>query len=257
MSAPTDTKDTKIRLSESITGETQKHLMELVQSLTSQGATRMHVDCSDLSRLTREHIWLLMQVQTLCEAQGIAVLLTAPTPTLFNIETLGSLIEASSSLTKRTAPKVEPVPAPAAPQQDPHKFEQIVRASATDIARSTREFESYLGRIGLQKVDRYVLRTLYTEAVQNIYRHAGLRDSQEFQIVVERSDKCISLTFIDEGPRFDPTAESALSEQISDPEVTEFPHFGIKMLKRLADDLTYQRSQSNKNVLRIIKELQQ
>jgi len=113
-----------------------------------------------------------------------------------------------------------------------------------------------MAQLKVEKVDRYVLRTLYTEAVQNIYRHAGLKDNQEIQVQVERTGKCLSLTFVDEGHEFDPTAESALNDQISDPEAVEFPHFGIKMLKRLADDITYQRSQSGKNVLRIIKELQ-
>ncbi len=254
MSLPSEKVNTTIRLSESVTRETQEELTELVNNLTERGVARVHVDCSDLSTLTHKHIWLLLQVQTQCQMHGITVILSAPTLTLFNIETLGSLIEASSSLTKRAIPQtVTQAPPPA---KDPFRLEQVVRAKAADVAKSTREFESYLTGLKLEKVDRYVLRTLYTEALQNIYRHAGLKDSQEIQVRVERTGKCLTLTFIDEGQEFDPTTETAADEHISDPSVVEFPHFGIKMLKQLADDITYQRSQSGKNVLRIIKELQ-
>lgn len=254
MSVPSDTIDTTIKLSEVIPGETQRQLTELVDNLADRGATRVLIDCSDLSLLTHEHIWLLLHVQTQCQMQGITVILSAPTSTLFNIETLGSLIEASSSLTRRVTPRMVTPSSPSV--QDPDRLEQRVRARTADLAKSTREFEAYLSRMQLEKVDRYVVRTLYTEAVQNIYRHAGLKDSQEIQVLVERTGKCLSLTFVDEGPEFDPTAESSLNEQLSDPAAVEFPHFGIKMLKQLADDMSYQRSHSGKNVLRIIKELQ-
>ncbi|UCG61619.1 MAG: ATP-binding protein [Candidatus Zixiibacteriota bacterium] len=255
MSVPGELADTTIRLSESVTRDSQKQLADLVSDLTDRGGKRLHIDCSDLSLLTREHIWLLLQVQTQCQMQGITVILSAPTLTLFNIETLGSLIEASSSLTKRPTPQEEPKPG-IPPAKAPLRLEQRFRARASELGNSTREFESFMTRLKIAKVDRYVLRTLYTEAVQNIYRHAGLKDNQEIQVQVERTGKCLSLTFVDEGQEFDPTAESVLQEHISDPSAVEFPHFGIKMLKRLADDITYQRSQSGKNVLRIIKELQ-
>jgi anti-sigma regulatory factor (Ser/Thr protein kinase)/ABC-type transporter Mla MlaB component len=256
MSAPSDTVDATLRLSETITADTQKQLADRINDLTDRGAQRVHVDCSDLYRLTREHIWLLLQVQTQCQMHGITVILSAPTSTLFNIDTLGSLIEASSSLTKRIAPERTHIPsAPSA--KDPQRLNQRFKARAADIAKSTREFESYISSLSLEKVDRYVLRTIYTEAVQNIYRHAGLKDTQEIQIQVDLIGKCLTIILIDEGLEFDPTAESAFNEQLSDPTAVEFPHFGIKMLKRLADDMTYQRNQSGKNVLRITKELQQ
>ena len=247
--------DGTIKLSELISEGIQQQLTDHVNGLTDSGATRVNIDCTDIPLLTREHIWLLLQVQSVCQMQGIEAIITAPTSTLFNIETLGSLIEASSSLTKRVTPRQ--IHEPSIPSvSDPNRLEQRIRARASELAKSTQEFESFLARLKLEKVDRYVIRTLYTEAVQNIYRHAGLKDSQEIQIQAELTGRCIGLTFIDEGPEFDPTAESALDEQLSDPSAVEFPHFGIKMLKRLADDMTYQRSQSGKNVLRIIKELQ-
>jgi len=250
--------DNTIKLSQVITKESQKQLNNHINDLIEQGATRIHVDCSDLSNLTHEHIWLLLQVQTQCQMQGIAVILSTPTATLFNIETLGSLIEASSSLTKRVTPRPAPSPPVSPPPAShPHRLAQGFRARTSDLARSTREFESFLQQLGLDKVDRYVLRTIYTEAVQNIYRHAGLKDTQEIQVQAELTGRCLGLTFVDEGPEFDPTAESSLDEQQSDPSAVEFPHFGIKMLRQLADDMTYQRSHSGKNVLRIIKELHQ
>jgi anti-sigma regulatory factor (Ser/Thr protein kinase) len=223
--------------------------------LIEQGAARIHVDCSDLPTLAREHIWLLLQIQTQCQLQGITVILSTPTLTLFNVETLGSLLEASSSLAKRATPRTAPQPA-APSASHPHRLEQSFRARAPELAKSTKEFESFLHRLKLEKTDRYVIRTIYTEAVQNIYRHAGLKDCQEIQVQVELTGRCLGLTFIDEGAEFDPTAEYALDEHVSDPSAVEFPHFGIKMLRQLADDMTYQRSQSGKNVLRIIKELQ-
>lgn len=256
MSATKDIIDATVKLPEAISRDTQSRLTTLVNNLTERGATRVHIDCGDLSVLTREHIWLLLQVQSHCQMQNITVTLSVPTLTLFNIETLGGLIEASSSLSKRVMPTQPPVKPSMPAANNPHRLEQILRASASELAKSTREFESFLTKLKVEKVDRYVLRTLYTEALQNIYRHAGLKDNQEIQVQVERTGKCISLTLVDEGPEFDPTAESAINDEISDPTAVEFPHFGIKMLKRLADDITYHRSQSGRNVLRIIKELQ-
>jgi len=249
--------DSTVKLSQVITAESQKRLYDKINDMIEQGVMRVHIDCSDLSTLTREHIWLLLQVQTQCQMQGITVILSTPSLTLFNIETLGSLIEASSSLTKRVAPAASPPPEMPPSASHPHRLAQRFRARAPELSRSTREFETFLNQLGLGKVDRYVLRTIYTEAVQNIYRHAGLKDTQDIQIQAELTGRCLSLTFIDEGPEFDPTAESSLDEHVSDPSVVEFPHFGIKMLRRLADDMIYQRSHSGKNVLRIIKELQQ
>lgn len=255
MSTTRERSDTTVRMPESVSDETHSQLTTLFNELMAQGATQIHVDCSELSVLTHEHIWLLMHVQTQCQMQGINVVLSLPTATLFNIETLGSFIEASSSLARRSAPK-QPVKPAVFSAPDMHRLEQSFRARPSELAKSTREFDDFLASLKINKVDRYVLRTLYTEAVQNIYRHAGLKDNQEIQVKVEHTSKCLSLTLVDEGPEFDPTSDSSVNEQISDPTAVEFPHFGIKMLKRLADDITYNRSQSGKNVLRIIKELQ-
>lgn len=246
-----------IRLRRNVTEENQRKLSDDVNSLIERGATRIHVDCSDLSTLTGEHIWLLLHIQTQCDTQGITVILTTPTSTLFNIDTLGSLIEASSSLSKRAAPPEAPASAAPVPEDQPNRLVQKIRARSSELALSTREFESFLDQFQLDKVDRYTIRTIYTEAVQNIYRHAGLRDTQEIQVQAEFTGRCFGLTFVDEGVEFDPTADTSFREHVSDPSAVEFPHFGIKMLRHLADDMTYQRNQLGKNVLRIIKELQQ
>lgn len=256
MPAPSNIVDNTIKLSELNSDVTQKNLAARMEALTASGATQVVIDCTDIPLLTREHIWLLLQIQSVCQMHNVTVIITAPTSTLFNIETLGSLIEASSSLTKRVAPTTTVKPAPTAPAASPNRLEQRFRARASELAGSTKEFETFMSSLKIDKVDRYVLRTIYTEALQNIYRHAGLKDSQEIQIQAELTGKCLGLTFIDEGPEFDPTADYAVDERVSDPTAVEFPHFGIKMLRRLADDMSYQRSRSGKNVLRIIKELQ-
>ena len=98
MSTPNDTLNATLKLSDIIDPGNQKELTDQINDLTERGVDRVHVDCSDLHLLTREHIWLLIQIQSQCQIHGITVILSAPTSTLFNIDTLGSLIEASSNL---------------------------------------------------------------------------------------------------------------------------------------------------------------
>lgn len=71
------------------------------------------------------------------------------------------------------------------------------------------------------------------------------------EIIVDIDNKCVTLTFIDEGTEFDPLKKK-------DPDITlsaeerEIGGLGIYMVKKIMDDVFY-RYESGKNILTLIK----
>jgi anti-sigma regulatory factor (Ser/Thr protein kinase) len=124
-----------------------------------------------------------------------------------------------------------------------------IRPVLQDIEQALDRFHGFLKQLDLEEICAFDLEIAFYEVTVNIILHGGLSRSDFIEFTAVPGSDQISLRFIDPGSPFDPTNH----DSSFDPQVairTRQKHgFGLVMIKRLVDKLSYERVDNRLNVV--------
>jgi anti-sigma regulatory factor (Ser/Thr protein kinase) len=112
-------------------------------------------------------------------------------------------------------------------------------------------FTDYLRSQEILGVTQHLLQTVFYEVATNIRLHAGLKPEQSARLQVSVQTSKVVLTFIDPGVPFDVTQFDVSSPDVTMSGYDSRPHFGIPMIRRFADKVSYIRHDGTTNVLNL------
>lgn len=224
-----------------------------IEGLCRDYKGRLGLDCSDLRNATSSHVGILWQVRDLCERAGLEVYLNNVSRNLVRILEVLDIAdlfeldileedEVTGEFTRTF-------------QMSPSKnFELTFKATDRDIEDALNRFLDYMRNFCDCDKCLFEVRTIFYEIATNIRLHAGEDGLNEvkFMAVPHPNDKFI-MRFIDSGPPFNPSAQTKLFNPGNAIKNKQKRGFGLIMISRMTDAITYERRNGKLNVLTLEK----
>lgn len=218
----------------------------------SEGPKTIVVDCSQLSEVSSTHVGLMWETYVDCQSNGIQMRLSnvsQETKTVLSVLDLAEVLMPDETLSsvERT-----PLVAPAA-HISPDQYSDTIVLTRDEIQNGTTRFLQYLGRCGFSNTAISELRLIFYEVITNIKLHSGLPESEKVAIRISPHDDGLTLSFTDSGAPFDPTRHEIQRSPEEEARSGRVHGFGLSMIRKLADDISYARENGRTNCLRITK----
>ncbi len=244
--------DNKVLFPSDLSEDSVSAFRQRVQAILLNHPAELLLDCSQLEQVVSSHVNLLWRTYQMSLDAGVELKLANASSGLVRVLKaldLYDLFHDQDRTQRIDLRKSIQMPRPSAPQE----YRDSFCASISGVEEGMERFLRFLDSIGLPSMLKFELRTVFYEIVTNIRTHAGLQERDRV-LVSARSDRSrIVLTFADNGVPFDLTAQSADLDIKSAASHGRKRGFGITMINRLTDTLSYDRANGSMNVLTVEK----
>jgi anti-sigma regulatory factor (Ser/Thr protein kinase)/anti-anti-sigma regulatory factor len=212
----------------------------------------VHLDCTGLTKVVSRLVGVLWQAYRRCADAGSELRLESPPTGL--VRTLNALdlaevfgvgaVSGDTDSECRAAAEFE---------HTSGVYTDRFGATEGEIDAALDRFMQFLPRMRISATTEFELKTLFYEVTTNIRTHGQSPVDEPIQFQASASHDLITLTFWDRGVPFDPCARPADVDFIAAARSGQRCGFGIAMMRRLADNMSYARERGRTNVLTIEK----
>ena len=212
----------------------------------------IQLDCADLVQVTSAHINALWQAHQICATKGVELRLVSASPGLIRILKALDLYEffPDSGKTQKIVIERARTERPV----DVARYLDEFQSDGVHVREAVERFARYLSRIGVPDLTVFELKTVFYEVAMNIGVNAELDAREEIGVTAESSTDRLRLTFRDGGKAFDPTEHMTKMDFRVAAQRRQRRGFGIAMVARLTDKVTYVREDGRCNVLTLEKQ---
>ncbi len=228
---------------------------EELAKLLGQKPPAIILDCSKLAHVKSRQVGILWQLYETCHSAGVPLKLKAASRGLMRVLQALDLREffpeedATGSLNVGGRCRKQ--------NHFEETYQDRFHADVDSIARARMRFRSFLSDMGLSEVLEFELRTVFYEVTTNIQSYAALEVGDEIVFTVSPYDEMMVLTFTDPGIPFDPTSRSMDLDVVASAKSGQKRGFGLPMLSRLVDRISYRRKDGTMNELTLEKKWSQ
>jgi anti-anti-sigma factor len=196
------------------------------------------IDCSRLDHATSNHISLLWETLQRSKQAGIPIRLLSVRYGLkrvLEILDLYDLFDISTECSTALQLKIRP--------------------TSGDIDKALNQFRDFLKRLDLDEICAFDLETVFYEVITNIRLYGRLNQDDLIEFTATPNHERIAMQFVDLGPLFDLASRGASFDPQQAIKSKQKRGFGLIMIKRLVDTLSYERLEDRLNVVTLEKRL--
>ncbi len=223
-----------------------------VQQAISKKPDLVLLDCQYLQRVVSSHIRLLWGARERCGDNQAELRLSNPTSALMRILRTLDLVD-SFQYEGIDHHRGQRLDQDLGMERMPRTFTDAVHPTVTCIDDSIAHFMGYLADARVSATTLIELRTIFYEIATNIRLHSGISPQDHFTVDAHADWDCVTMTFTDSGTQFDPTVGTARMDIVAATHQRKHRGFGLIMIRRLADNISYRRDPASGNVLTITK----
>lgn len=234
-----------------LTGPAEDQFEEHLRVTLETGPPTVWLDCAALQQVTSRHIELLWRTQLRCQRCTTEVRLENPTPGLIRVLTVLDLAELFYCAPLDTG--AAPVAAISGAGPAKANYKDTFAPGAEEVARASERYDAFLAGLSVPELIRFELRTIFYEVANNISQHGGISDRSPVRFWAEYGTARIMMTFTDAGRAYDPTAADGDFDPRAAAKKRRVRGFGIPMVRRMTDAMSYVRSADGRNILTIVK----
>ncbi|MBU0985478.1 MAG: ATP-binding protein [candidate division Zixibacteria bacterium] len=210
------------------------------------------LECVALEQVVSSHINLLWQAYLACKESGTGIKLKNASPGLVRILRVLDLydffIEGTGTSKIRLA---DYVPEEVTARSDSFRCDFPATAEAVDDALTG--FLAFLDKLGLPEILKFELRTVFYETAMNIVDHSGLTSDCTIGFEARSNPMKIDLVFRDQGKPFDLSRGKVDFDFKAAARRGQKRGFGIAMIRRLTNEVAYERMAKDTNVLTLTR----
>jgi serine/threonine-protein kinase RsbW len=211
------------------------------------------LDCSQLNRVTSEHISMLWRARQNCELAGTSVRLESLHEGLVRVLRALDLEEFFVLGVREQAGN--PTATTGAGEQSDQSFTHEFAASILGFNSAVARFNVFVQSLHIADTLVSELQTLFYEIGFNIIKHARLEPRDRITVTGEANRDRVQLRFVDPGIPFDTTQYATVQDFPSAASQRRTGGLGIMMVQRLSNHLSYSRTSDGRNVLVIEKRI--
>ncbi len=234
---------------------TDAQLSDLRQSLRrhlEQGLRSVELDCCQLAYVSSSHIGALWMLLEDCRAVGATIRISHASAILRRALDVLELSDFFFDAEAATSPTV-PVPTRLA-MPTPVSYADEFAADTPGVQTALARFLQFVTRLGLPQRVLFDLRMMFYEVATNIRIHAGIGSGGVVRFTASSNRSRIEMTFTDNGLPFDPTQYRPHGDTRLAAKNGRTRGFGIGLIRKLTDRITYRRMANSANVLTLEKQ---
>jgi len=225
-----------------------------ILDMLEQKPFMISIECAHLEHVTSSHINALWLAYLYCKEAGVEICIASPSEGLVRILKILDLHDLFmfdyDTVRTRMRKAVRSISS-----EYSSTFADEFMATVDDINLALDRFKQYVDTLKNPQILDFELKTIFYEVATNIRQHAGLKENELIVFTARVLDKKLTMVFADSGKPFD------LSKKISSfvPEKAaknrQRRGFGIEMVHRLIESISYRRLDNAINVLTVEKDL--
>ena len=196
------------------------------------------LDCSRLDHATSNHISLLWETLQRSKQAGIPMRLLSVRYGLKRVLEILDLYDLFEISTEGST-----------------ALQLKIRLTSDDIDQALNQFQVFLKRLDLVEICAFDLETAFYEVITNIRLHGRLNQDDLIEFTVTPNHEKIAMQFVDSGPLFDLTSRGSSFDPQQAIKSSQKRGFGLILIKRLVDNLSYERLEDRLNVVTLEKKL--
>jgi anti-anti-sigma factor len=196
------------------------------------------LDCSGLNHATSNHISLLWETLQRSKQAGIPMRLLSVRYGLKRVLKILDLYDLFDMGTECS---------PA--------LQLKIRLTSDDIDQALNQFQDYLKRLDLDEISAFDLETAFYEVLTNTRLHGRLNQDDLIEFTVTPNHDKIAMRFVDSGSFFDPTCQVSHFDPQRAIQSKQKRGFGLFIIRRMVDKLSYERLEDRLNVVTLEKKL--
>jgi serine/threonine-protein kinase RsbW len=235
-----------------LSGDSERVLEARLGVLIAAGPSVIRLDCTGLNKITSRYVGVLWQAYRRCADSGIELQLESPSVGLVRVLMALDLAE-FFGVAPRSGDTDSEYRAASEFDHTTGVYTDRFGATEAEINSALERFMQFASRVRISSTTEFELKTLFYEVTTNIRTHGEMPAGEPIQFQASAAHDKILLTFWDTGMPFDPCARPADMDFIAAARSGQRCGFGIAMMRRLADNLTYTREKDRTNVLTIEK----
>ncbi len=225
-----------------------------LDTLLEEGVEGIDIDCSLLGHTRSGHINALWDALTRCEEAGVRMRLTSVE---YGLERLLKVLDLYPLFTLEPSerkPQSERGPLRGGATKQT-AFSAEFDPNMDDISNTFIRFHDFLKKLQVSEMHIFDLETVFYEVSTNILRHGGLSPLSSIRFSAALDGQGLELRFVDEGKAFDPTGSTRHFDHHEAIRREERHGLGITMIRRLVDQISYERADGIRNVVIIRKQV--
>ena len=241
-----------IKLPDYLTPSSLAAFYDNINALSEMPAENVFLDCSTIKHVTSSHINLLWELRNKCNELGTklylneismgldAVLNVLDIKHFFNISSYLNEYNATNCLSNKNL-------------KEKQVFERNIVPDVKNINLLKKQLIEFLQSLNVGQLCIYEIETIIYEILTNIRLHGQLKKDDKIDLHLEMDMNGLDLIVIDPGVPFDPT----ISTQNYSPETAiknkRKRGFGLFMIRKMTDNIYYERSKGKFNILTVEK----
>ena len=241
---------TNIDLPRDFPGASDQMFLGEVERAIGEGPREIWLNCSAIERITSHGVGVLWKAYQSCADSGVALRLASPSR---------GLIQALCALDLNDFFEI-----PATPEKGRHRsgdltepstgvYSASFEATEAGINQALGHFGDHVRTLQLDSDTEFELQTLFYEVATNIRQHGDVPAGDLVQVAFVAQQDLLSLSFTDTGIPFDPTQHSAHYDFVEAAKSGQTRGFGIALIERMTDSMTYARPRDAHNMLTLAK----
>ncbi|MCD6161059.1 MAG: ATP-binding protein [candidate division Zixibacteria bacterium] len=230
----------------------EQSFLQHLENLSNVHSLPIKLNCSQLKQTTSTHIGLLWQAREIFEEKGIKMSLLWPTPELIRVLKVLNLTEFFNfDGDSQTIDRTEFISFEISASPEIYRDEFI--ADNESLNKALEKFKQFLIRINLTKYISFDLIIIFYEVGNNICTHGTTNGSNKVIFKAKVFNNRIVMQFEDNGLPFNPTEKMTDFHPLEAAKKRQKRGFGLSIIKKLIDDISYTYSDNGMNKLTLEK----
>lgn len=248
--------DSKYSISfpDDLTGKCIRRFRKEIDSMLESKPGKVFLDCTDLKQVSSSHVNVIWDAYCACNDAGVSLELIGITEGLIRVLKVLDLYEILIGPENSKDNTVERQVNPRIDMKD-FAFDRRFKPRVQNISETIQEMKKYLGDHRFNESVILELETIFYEIATNIRLHAQVDKNSDIELLVELHQNKIAIKFIYAGIAFDPTVQGGEYNLKKVVQNRQKRGYGLVMINRMADKISYKRTEKNLNELVIEKQL--
>jgi anti-sigma regulatory factor (Ser/Thr protein kinase)/anti-anti-sigma regulatory factor len=214
----------------------------------------VELDCSLLEHATSMHVNTLWRALSKCEDAGVAMRLVSVTYGLERVLKVLDLYDLF--VAERDGVEAEPGQGGIETNREaPPMFQLAIEPSEDGIRRAADSLHDFTIGLRFGELFAFDVETAFYEVTTNIRIHGGLKQGENIHLLAFIRNGFFRMRFEDSGSPFDPTGKSLEYDPARAVMNRQRQGFGLVMIRRMVDCISYERVNDRMNVLNLDKRI--
>lgn len=213
------------------------------------------IDCSNLKQATSSHVNALWLAYLYCKDADVEICIASPTEQLLRVLKILDLhdlfIFDDDTIRTRMRKAVRSISS-----EILSAYADEFLAEVGSINEAMGRFKNYLKTLQMDKAVLIELGTVFYEVATNIRQHSGIGEGELIVFTARLHNERLTLVFADSGMPFDLSKRVAAYIPDDAAKSRQSRGFGLEMIRRMTDTISYRRLHDSINVLTLEKGIQ-